>query len=104
MRQPPARQLRLLANLAPFAAIVFALLTVWLTVSAVRGLEQIIMGLAEPGSAREPVFPAVVLVVLTAACGVFTALVAYRLGVQVPRILRGWDEALAERGRALRDE
>ena len=98
---PPARRIRLLANLAPFAAIVFALLTVWLVVSTVRGLEQVIVALA---ASEGPVLAGVVSVVLGALAAVVTGLIAYRLGVEVPRTLRGWDEALAERSRALRGE
>ena len=51
-----------------------------------------------------PVLVGVVQVVLGAATAAVAGLVAYRLGVQVPRTLRAWDDALGERSRRLRGE
>lgn len=95
--EPPSRQIRLLA-LAPGAGVVFALLAVGLVVSTGRSL--VLLAGSEAGSDRLVV--AVVSVVLSAAAAVVTALIAYRLLVEVPRTLRGWEAALAERSRALR--
>lgn len=97
--QPPARQIRLLANAAPGAGVVFALLAGWLVVSTVRNLGQLV---TSPTVSGPPLLVALLLTVLTAAAAVVTALVAYRLLVEVPRTVRGWDAAVAERSRALR--
>lgn len=87
---PPARRLRLLANLAPAAAVLFGLVTVWLAVSTVQNLAQ-------------PISIAVVLSLVLGTAGVLVAgLTTYRLGVQVPRTLRGWERALHERAQAVR--
>jgi hypothetical protein len=98
---PPARQLRLLATLAPVAGAVFALLAVWLVVGTVRDVGRLASTLEGSG---EPVLPAVVLVLVGAVATVVTALIAHRLLAEVPRVLRGWEAALAERIRVLRGE
>jgi branched-subunit amino acid ABC-type transport system permease component len=90
--QPPARQLRLLANLAPGATVVFGLLTVWLVVTALQSLAQP-MGSGVVAS-----------LVLGLAAAAVAGLVTYRLAVEVPRVLRGWHTALLDRARVLRDE
>ena len=97
---PPARQIRLL-GLAPAAGVVFALLALGSAVSVFRGVAQLASGVR---AVDEPVWVAVVLVLLGAAAAVVFALVAHRLLVRVPRTLRGWQDALAERSRALRGE
>lgn len=88
----PARRLQLLADLAPGASVVLGLVTVWLVLATVQSLAQ------PMGSA------AVISLVLNASAAVLGGLVTYRLGVGVPRTLRGWESALLERARVLRDE
>lgn len=81
----PARQLTLLATWAPGAAVVFALLAAWSVVTTVLSLGR----------------PFSVATVVSVVVGVLVAVVAgrtaYRLGVGVPRVLRAWEAALAER-------
>ena len=79
--QPPARQIRLLANLAPAAGVVFALLALGSAVSVFRGVAQLASGVR---AVDEPVWVAVVLVLLGAAAAVVFALVAHRLLVRCP--------------------
>jgi branched-subunit amino acid ABC-type transport system permease component len=88
---PPDRQLRLLANFAPAAAVMFGLVTVWLAVTTVQNLAW-------------PITPAVLAsVVLGTGLAALAGVVTYRLAVEVPRTLRGWQGALDERVRVLRD-
>lgn len=85
LSDPPARKLRLLANLGPAATVVFGLVTIWLAVTTLQNLGR----------------PMTSTVVVSLVAGVFAALAAgsvtYRLGIEVPRTLRGWHVALAER-------
>ena len=81
--------------------MVFALLAVWLVVGTIRDAGKLATAVSGTGA---PVFPAVVLVLVGAAAAVVTTLVAHRLLVEVPRVVRGWDAALAERVRVLRGE
>ncbi|WP_375425817.1 hypothetical protein [uncultured Friedmanniella sp.] len=87
---PPAHQLRLLANLGPAATVVLGSLTVWLVVATLQNLAQ-------------PMSSAVVasLLVNTVAT-VLAGLATYRLGVEAPRFVRGWQAALVERNDVLR--
>ncbi len=98
--EPPARRLRLLANVAPAGAVVFGLLTVWLVVGTVAGFVQLV-----DGQGPQPALALgvrVLLLVVELAAALLAALVAYRLAVEVPRTVRRWDEALGERVRVLR--
>ncbi len=87
---PPARQLRLLANLAPAATVVFGIATVWLAVTTLRNL-------AQPMS-----FAVIVPLVVGTFAVAVAGLVTYRLGVETPRTLRGWEAALVERAHIVR--
>lgn len=78
--------------MAPALTAVFGLVTVWLVVTTLRNL-------AQPMSSA---------VIVSLVLGTFAAVLAgaatFRFGVEVPRILRGWQTALVARGRILRDK
>ncbi|WP_204912855.1 hypothetical protein [Microlunatus spumicola] len=95
----PTRQLRVLARWAPGAAVAFGLLALWSAVSVVRNLTTLVEVLSGAGPAY-PVLAVVLGVAVSALVAGFAGLVAYRLGVEVPRTLRGWRVALAERAEA----
>lgn len=71
--------------------MVFGLVTVWLVTSTLQNVAQ-------------PATSAVVasLVLGLVAVGA-SGLVTYRFAVEVPRVLRGWETALVERARVLRE-
>lgn len=96
---PRASRLRLLAQLTPPAALVFGLLTVWLLVTTVSSLESVLE--ADGPLTGVAVSAAVVSLVLGGGGALVSALITYRLGVEVPRTLRGWQTALDERTRVL---
>lgn len=87
----PGRRLRLLAGLALPAAVVFGLLTLVLLTGTLRAL------------AWPLTFPGTVSVVLGAWATLLCAVITYRLGFEAPRVSRGWEEALTERTRVLRE-
>ncbi len=97
---PPARQLRLLATWAPGAAVAFALLAVWSAVAALRNLAVLLDGVTAAGPASPPLLASILGTVVCALTAAVAGLVAYRLGVEVPRVLHGWRDALAERERS----
>ena len=79
----------------------FGLFTVWMVVSTLQNLWRVVAApreLAEPMSAV--VISSLVVGVLMAVLG---GLVTYRLGVETPRTLRGWQGALADRTHALHE-
>ena len=93
----PLRHLRLLARWAPVAAVAFALLAVgsaWAAVPVVKGL---LAGDVGTGPGSTPLLPVLLALVVDVAFAVVAGRVAYRLGVEVPRVLHGWSDALAER-------
>lgn len=102
LSEPPARPLRLLANVAPAAAVVFGLITVGMLVGLAGNIAQLV---ATPRSlARSLSAVVVVSLVVSSSAALLAGLITYRLGVEVPRTLRGWQDALVERTRVLRDE
>jgi hypothetical protein len=96
------RQLQLLRTWAPGAAIAFALVALWSAVAAVRDVVALLDATTE-GAASPPLLASLIGTVLGVMVAVVAGLVAYRLGVEVPRVLQGWRDALAERARTQPD-
>ncbi len=100
LSEPPARQIRLLGRLATPAAIGFGLLTLWLAASTWANARLLADGLADLGGTGLALV--VVGLMVDAASAVVAGLITYRLAVEVPRVVRGWEDALAERAAATR--
>jgi hypothetical protein len=95
---PSPRQLSLLATWAPGAAVAFGLVAIGSAVSAVRDLLGLIAALTG-ADATSSSLALVIGTLVSAMTAVVAGLVAHRLGVEVPRVLQGWRDALAERTR-----
>ena len=100
-RQPvsPASRLRLLGTWAPAAAVVFGLLAAGSAVSVVRNLVVLVGTLTQAETTSAPLLATVVGMLVSALVATVAGLVAHRLAVEVPQVLRGWQDALAERAR-----
>lgn len=96
--EPPERALRLLANLWLPAAVLLGLTTVGLVLTIVQNLTGLVDGASEPGA---PVAVNVAVVLVGGLAAVVLGRITWLLAVEVPRTVRGWNEALSERRRAL---
>jgi hypothetical protein len=94
MVKPPARALRLLANLWLPAAILFGLVTIGLVSTTIQSFVALVTQASDPDSHVAGYFLGVLV-------GGFAAVVlgriTWRLAVEVPRTVRSWEEALVER-------
>ena len=91
---PPARALQLLANFWLPAAIIFGLTTAGLVATTVQSLNALVNEAAEPGA---PVAAFTISALLSGLAAAVSGRITWRLSVEVPHLVRAWNEALTER-------
>ena len=98
MVEPPARALRLLANLWLPATVLFGLVTIDLVSTTVQSLVGLVSRASEPGA---PVAVYTVGILVGGFAAVVLGRITWRLAIEVPRTVRAWEEAFYERRKAV---